>query len=686
MHRIRRNSSSFALGLAALLASGLSSAAGLTPDLLVDLNRLSDPSVSNSGTRVVYTLRSTDREANRGRTDLWLLELGNPEQAEPWQLTTHSAGDFNGRFSADDQWIYFLSTRSGSSQVWRLSLSGGDPMPVTDYPIGVQGFKLSADNRNLIVALAIIDECGIDLACSHDALTATPKNSAQVYERLFVRHWDSWDKGTVNALFAQPLNKQGKPDGTLVHLSRKLNVNVPSRPFGGMEEVAIAPDGRTVVFAARVRSQSEAWSTNLDLYQVPIKGGRAKNLTQDNLATDTAPVFARDGSALYWLAMSRPGFEADRFRIMRRTSGNEAIEIAPDWDRSPGGLSMSRDGNSLYAIANDNGRRRLFEIPAMGGNATALTAFGWVNSVAPAAAGPLVALDSLHQPADLYQLGKDDGGLYRLTNVNKAKLSGVQFGVYEQFQFAGWNNETVSGYVMQPVGAVAGRKYPIAFLIHGGPQGSFGDHFHYRWNPQTYAAQGYAVVFIDFHGSTGYGQAFTDSISGDWGGKPLVDLQKGLAAASERYNWLNADKVCALGASYGGYMVNWIAGNWPERFDCLVNHDGVFDNRMMYYSTEELWFPEWEHGGPYYAASAQHEKHNPVNFVQNWQTPMLVIHGALDYRIPETQGIAAFTALQRRGIDSQFLFFPDENHWVLKPANSVQWHKSVNAWLAKYLK
>lgn len=686
MHQIRPSYSSFGLALAALLVSSLSHAAGLTPDLLVNLNRLSDPSVSSSGTRVVYTLRSTDRDADRGRTDLWILELDKPGQSEPWQLTTHSAGDFNGRFSADDQWIYFLSTRSGSSQVWRLSLSGGDPMPVTDYPLDVQGFKLSADNRTLVVAIAILEDCGTDLQCSHDEINTPSKSSAKTFDRLFVRHWDNWDDGTVNALFAQTLNKQGKPDGKLVHLTRNLDANVPSKPFGGMEEVAISPDGRSVVFAARVRDTNEAWSTNLDLYQVPSKGGRAKNLTKENLATDTAPVFANDGSALYWLAMSRPGFEADRYRIMRRTAGNDATEIAPEWDRSPGSLTISRDGNSLYAIANDNGRRRLFEIPASGGNATALTAFGWVNSVAPAAAGPLVALDSLHQPADLYQVGKNDGGLYRLTEVNKAQLSGIQFGVYEQFQFAGWNNETVSGYVMQPAGAVAGRKYPVAFLIHGGPQGSFGDHFHYRWNPQTYAAEGYAVVFIDFHGSTGYGQAFTDSISGDWGGKPLIDLQKGLAAATERYDWLNADKVCALGASYGGYMVNWIAGNWPDRFNCLVNHDGVFDNRMMYYSTEELWFPEWEHGGPYYAAAAQHEKHNPVNFVQNWKTPMLVIHGALDYRIPETQGIAAFTALQRRGIDSQFLFFPDENHWVLKPANSVQWHKSVNAWLAKYLK
>ncbi|MEO0997521.1 MAG: S9 family peptidase [Pseudomonadota bacterium] len=317
---------------------------------------------------------------------------------------------------------------------------------------------------------------------------------------------------------------------------------------------------------------------------------------------------------------------------------------------------------------------------------TRLTAFGWVDAVAETPDGPLFALNALHQPTDLYRIRRPDNALEQLTAVNAERLSATQFGVYEQFSFAGWNDETVYGFVMRPASTEAGVRYPVAFLIHGGPQGSFADRFHYRWNPQTYAAAGYAVVFIDFHGSTGYGQAFTDSISGDWGGKPLVDLQRGLAAALERYDFLDGERVCALGASYGGFMVNWIAGNWPGRFRCLVNHDGVFDQRMMYYTTEELFFPEWEHGGTYHDASNAHEKFNPVTFVRNWETPMLVIHGALDYRVPETQGIAAFTALQRRGIDSEFLHFPTENHWVLSPANSVAWHEAVQEWLAKYLK
>lgn len=273
----------------------------------------------------------------------------------------------------------------------------------------------------------------------------------------------------------------------------------------------------------------------------------------------------------------------------------------------------------------------------------------------------------------------------RLTDVNATRLRDVRFGKAEQFTFAGANGETVHGYVMQPWNAEPGRKYPIAFIVHGGPQASFANNWSYRWNPQIYAGAGYAAVFIDFHGSPGYGQAFTDSISQDWGGKPLQDLQLGLEAATKRFAWLDGNRACALGASYGGFMMNWIAGNWPEQFKCIVNHAGIFDSRSMYYTTEELWFAEWENGGPYFANPAKHEEFNPSNFVNQWRTPMLVIHGEKDFRVPYSQGLAAFTALQRRGIDSRLVMFPDENHWILKPANSLQWHDEVLGWLHKYL-
>jgi dipeptidyl aminopeptidase/acylaminoacyl peptidase len=293
--------------------------------------------------------------------------------------------------------------------------------------------------------------------------------------------------------------------------------------------------------------------------------------------------------------------------------------------------------------------------------------------------------NSLKSPDELHVFDPGTGDSRKITDFASRTLASVTMGDFEQFSFEGAGGDTVYGFVVKPAGFRRGEEYPVAFLIHGGPQGSFSNSFHYRWNPQTYAGQGFAAVMIDFHGSTGYGQAFTDSISGDWGGKPLEDLKLGLAAALDRYDFLDGDRVCALGASYGGYMINWIAGQWPDRFRCLVNHDGVFDNRSMYYTTEELWFPEWEHGGPHYANPEGYEKHNPALYADRWQTPMLVIHGELDYRVPVTQGIAAFTAAQRRGIESRFLYFPDENHWVLKPHNSAHWHEQVNAWLHQYL-
>jgi len=289
-------------------------------------------------------------------------------------------------------------------------------------------------------------------------------------------------------------------------------------------------------------------------------------------------------------------------------------------------------------------------------------------------------------PAELYSVALRGGQTVRMTDANHEPLASRDLGEVAPFSFKGWNDETVYGYVVKPYGFEPGRRYPIAFVVHGGPEVSFGNLWTYRWNAQAFAGGGYAVVMIDFHGTPGYGQAFTDSIRRDWGGKPLVDLQKGLAAAIAKYPWLEGERACALGASYGGFMMNWIEGNWPDRFRCLVNHDGVFDQRVMYYATEELWFPEWELGGPQYENPQGYEAVNPVDFVSRWHTPMLVIHGEQDFRIPYPQGIGAFTALQRRGIESKLLIFPDENHWVLKPANSVLWYHTVLAWLDTHLK
>ena len=381
--------------------------------------------------------------------------------------------------------------------------------------------------------------------------------------------------------------------------------------------------------------------------------------------------------------MGRPGFEADRFRIMLM-HGASVREVAPGWDRSVQHLDVTRDGTSLLATASDLGQTPLFSVDVASGRATPISGRGNVGDFSPTKRGAVVLWHDLATPPDLYQLAGNDKR--RLTTANADLLANRTLGTFEQFSFPGWNDETVYGYLVNPPGFVKDKKYPIAFIVHGGPQVSFQNHWNWRWNAQAFAARGYATVFIDFHGSPGYGQAFTDSISQHWGDRPFEDLKKGFAAAVQKFPWLDGTRACSLGASYGGYMQNWIAGNWPDGFRCIVNHDGIFDTRSMYYTTEELWFTEWENGGPYYKTPEIHERFNPAHHVTKWRTPMLVIHGEQDFRVPDTQGIATFTALQRLGIESRLLYFPDENHWVLKPNNSIQWYGTVLDWLDAHTK
>ncbi len=673
--------------LAALaLATAIPAAAQPHPFTARDLqgmDRISDPQPSPQGDRVAFVVRTTDFEANRGRNDLWVVNIDGSGLT---RLTSDPAADTNPRWAPDGKSLYFLSTRSGSSQVWRLAATGGDAVQVTKLPLDVANLTVSPDGSRLAFSLEVFPDCPT-LACTKERLDAREKSKAS--GRLypdgvgFFRHWDTWLDGRRNHLFTQPV-AGGEP----VDLSRGMNADVPSRPFGGSEEFTFSPDGHTVVFAARDAGREEPWSTDFDLYRVSADGSRPpENLTDANPAWDTQPVFSSDGRALAYLAMSRPGFEADRFRIkLRNLSTGAERMIAEEWDRSSEGVFFSPDGRTLYTTAGDVGQHPLFAIDVATGKVTKLVGEGHVREPKLAGDRFVFGRDTLRSPVELYTAGSDGAGVTQITRFNQEKVAAALMGDSEQFHFAGANGDTVYGWVTRPVGFQPGARYPLAFLIHGGPQGSFNNEFHYRWNPQAYAGAGYAVVTIDFHGSTGYGQAFTDSISKDWGGKPLVDLQKGLEAALQKYPWIDGERACALGASYGGFMTNWIAGNWPDRFKCLVTHDGTFDQRMMYYATEELWFPEWEQGGPYWQDPESHEKHNPARFVERWKTPTLVVHGGLDYRIPDTQGIAAFTALQRRGIASEFLYFPDENHWVLKPANSLLWHETVLRWLDRWLK
>jgi len=671
--------------LVLILLSPLAQAVPLTAEHLVTIDRIGSPVVSPDGESVVYTLRSTDLEADRGRVDLWMSPIAGGEAK---QLTSHVANDTSPAWSPDGRYILFLSNRRETTQVWRLPANGGEAQAVTDLPLDVTTFRIAPTGDRLVVSMSVYLDCeALSCTVERKAAEADSKVTARHYDQLFMRHWDHWMDKTRSQLFSVSLDEDGLAAGTPMRVTR-VDADIPSRIWGGNEEYAISPDGQTLFFTARLRNAEEPTSTNFDIYAASLRNpAELDNLTEGNQAWDTAPIVSADGRTLAYKAMSRPGFEADQYQIVLRDLRSGDVEILTgDWDRSPSSIAFTADGQSILAVAQDVGHRTLWQIGLDGAEPVKLVDGGSVGGIDLAKGNIVYAKNSLTSPSELYVLNTDSGSSRKLTDVAARTLAGVEMGDYEQFSFEGAGGETVYGFVVKPVGFEAGESYPVAFLVHGGPQGSFSNNFHYRWNPQTYAGQGFAAVMIDFHGSTGYGQAFTDSISGDWGGKPLEDLQLGLAAALKRYSFLDGDRVCALGASYGGYMINWIAGQWPDRFRCLVNHDGIFDNRSMYYATEELWFPEWEHGGPYFANPEGFERHNPAQYVDRWQTPMLVIHGELDYRVPVTQGIMTFTALQRRGIESRFLYFPDENHWVLKPHNSMHWHDQVNDWLHRYLK
>jgi dipeptidyl aminopeptidase/acylaminoacyl peptidase len=652
---------------------------------MLAMDRVSDPRVSPDGTQVAFSVRATDLDANRGRTDIYFAATDGS-----WvrRLTSHEASDSQPRWSADGRSLYFVSTRSGSAQVWRLSLEGGEAQPVTHLPLDVDALEVAPGGRHLVLSLAVFPgKSPEEMKAALDAKEKA-KASGLLYDRLFVRHWDTWSDGTRNHLFAYDV-----ATGQARDLMPSMDADCPSKPFGGSEDYTVSPDGKTVVFSARDAGREEAWSTNFDLYSVPVDASSAPKKLTTNPAWDAQPVFSPDGGKLAYLAMSRPGFEADRFRIVVRWWGSGAersldlrADDSPRGDRSPSSIGWSADGRELLLTADSFGHHPVFALDVSTGKSRLVVKEGQNASPQPAGAGRILfARNTLLGPTELYTVAGDGGDERAVTRLNEAKVAAARFGKPEQFSFKGALGETVYGWIVHPADFAPAKKYPVAFLIHGGPQGSFGNDFHYRWNPQAYAGAGYAAVMVDFHGSTGYGQAFTDAIRGDWGGKPYEDLVKGLDHALARYPFLDATRMCALGASYGGYMINWIAGQpLADRFRCLVSHDGNLDERAAYYMTEELWFPEWEHGGTPWDNPQGYEKQNPVNFVKNWKTPTLVVHGQKDYRIADAQGLATFTALQRKGIPSQLLIFPDENHWVLKPQNSIQWHETVLGWLDRW--
>ena len=669
-----------AAAAAATLAASPVAARPMTAVDLQSMHRLGAPDVSPDGHWAVFTVSTTDWGKNKRVNTLNLLDLTKPG-AQPQAIAGAEKGH-DAVFGSDGS-IWFLMPVKDQDQLFRM-LIGGRPVQVSDFKGDIGGFKV-APSGDRVVVWADRDLRCVDLNCA-EMPEKSKTGSGRTYDQLFIRHWDAWaEPGVRSRLFGFRL-AAGKLVGPGVPLTGTLVGDVPSKPFGGGEEISFSPDGRTLFFALREAGRIEPLSTNLDIFEISENGSRNPvNLTDANDATDTLPAVSPDGRTLAYAAMARPTYEADRQVLMLRDLATGQVRpLTQAWDRSVGSIEWAKDGRSILVTAEDTLEGPVFRVDVASGKVTRLTGDGNYGNVHALADGGVIAtMNSIMAPDDLYRL--DAGGRpTQLTNLNGELLSQLDPVTFQKFSFKGANNDTVWGWTLKPANATA--RLPISFVVHGGPQGSFNNSWSYRWNPRLFSAPGYAVVSVDFHGSEGYGQAFTDAIHQNWGGWPLEDLQKGLAYATAHDPQLEANNACALGGSYGGYMMNWIEGNWPDRFKCIVQHDGVFDARAMAYETEELWFDEWEHGQhPYYEAPQEFEKWNPVNFVKNWRTPQLVVTSENDFRIPYTQGLAAFTALQRRNIPSRLLIFPDENHWVLKPKNSVQWYHEVFDWERKWM-
>lgn len=675
------------LGTSAIALGSLSTDANARPITETDLvmmKRVSAVAASPDGNMIAYQLRETDLAANKGKTDLYMLKLGSADPQPVMFASKPDKNEHDPAFSPDGKSIYYISNQSGSDQIWRYDIASATSMQASNFKADVSGFKISPNGQTFAIWGDIARDCG-EFGCDTDGDTSKPgPGTGRAYDRLMVRHWDQWETpGYYSRVFTVALEADGKLSSSAIAMDGTLVGDAPTKPFGGGEEISWSADGSAVLFTLRHADAHEAKSTNLDIYRSALRAANPVNLTADNAGMDTTPAASPDGKYLAWTSMARATYEADRLvvKLMDLKSG-KVIALTDAWDRSVGSLAWAADSKSLLVTAQDVLETPLFRVD-LKGKVTRLTARGNIAEAVPLKNGGVVyAINSITGPSDLVHMNAK-GTTTRLTNVNADTFATLNPVNYQMFDFSGANGDRVYGQIVKPQGAAG--KLPVLLLVHGGPQGTFNNSWSYRWNPAVMAAQGYAVVSIDFHGSTGYGQKFTDSINQNWGGWPLEDLQKGMDAVGKIDTQLDTANACALGGSYGGYMMNWISGNWPDRFKCLVNHAGIFDLRAMAYETEELWFDQWDNGGPWTTRSDA-EKWNPVNHVAKWKTPTLVIHGEKDYRIPYSQSLAAFTALQQQGVESKLLVFPDENHWVLKPKNSIQWHRTVFDWVGKYLK
>jgi len=665
---------------APLLSLALAAASSLHPmtvDDLLAFDRVSDPSLSPDGSQVAFTVSRVKADGSGLTSAVWLVPAGG---AEPRPLALAAERTSGARFSPDGSRLALVAARDGApARLLVVAPAGGEPIEVPTIPGAPAGHRWTPDGKALLVLAEVDPACGADLACNERA-DAAAAGAPFTADRLLFRHWDEWRTRKRVHLLLVPL------DGGLVTDLTPGDRDVPPAHRASIDDIASSPDGATVYLTA-MTDPVEAVSTNADLYAIPAAGGPARQLTTAP-GWDGSPRPSPDGKRLAWLRQPRAGYEADRRHVMvAAVDGRGERDLTATLDLSADALWWVDGGRALRFTASVAGLTELWEVAAAGGSPRRL-AGGLSNlaALSPSAEGRAVAVlaDSLLAPGEVALISGDaPPTLRRLTRFSTPVLDTLEPVGYRPFTARGEDGVALHGWLMTPPGHQKGQRHPAVVMIHGGPQGAWEDGWSFRWNPRLWASRGYTIILPNPRGSTGFGQAYTDAVRNDWGGTPYRDVMA-LTDAAIASGEADGARMCAAGASYGGYLVNWINGQ-TDRFRCLVSHAGDFDLAASYYDTEELWFPEWELGRPFESPEA-FARWSPSQQVARWKTPTLVSHGALDYRVTLTQGLSTFTALQRRGIESRLVVFPDENHWILKPRNSRRFHEEVFGWIDRHLR
>ena len=656
----------------------------LTVEDFITLDRPAEPAISPDGRWVVYNVTTTSLEANRRRTDVWLRAADGSGQ--PRTITTDSLGGRSARFSPDGARIAYISSRGGTPQVWIFEIASGQRRQVTRLSTGADGVIWSPGGRMLAFVSEVYPDCPDDACNQRRAQEEERRPSrARLMDGLLSRHWNVWEDGLRSHLFVVPA-EGGAPRDLLAG----KDYDTPLPPFGGSDSYAWSPDERELAFVTKLATRDQSWNANSDVYTVSVSGGEPALATVNLPGGDESPRYSADGRYLAFRSQERAGYESDRWRLMvKDRQTGQVREVPRGWNDNILEYAWAGANNDVIAITEKRQRREILHIVFATGDVHEVLTDRDPSQLSASVtrAGPVLAFvsDATNLPADVYAWAVSHERPQPPVNVsrlNAERLAQLAMNPAREFGWTGADGDSVFGLIVTPPNFDPARKYPLVVLIHGGPQGAFLDQFHGRWNTQLFAAPGYVVVALNPRGSTGFGQRFVEQISRDWGGRVYDDLMRGVDVAA-RLPYVDSTRMAAAGGSYGGYMVNWINGH-SNRFTALVSHAGVFNLEAMAGATEELWFTDWEFGGPYWLNRQDYERFSPHRFVQNFRTPTLVIHGALDYRVPETEGMQMFTALQRQNVPSRFLYFPDEGHWILKPANQRVWWSTVHEWLARY--